>query len=450
MEQSLIDATLERIRFALEAGRINDAIQALATLHPADRAEAFSDLPDDTQVELLPQLDVEDAAELFEEMEDQEASDLAEGLPAEALADVLDEMEPDEAANILGDLRPEQAQDVLSRMDEAEDVLPLLGHPDETAGGQMTTAYIALRRFTTAQQAIDFLRQQEPDAETSFYLYVVDRDRKLIGVVGLRQLLTAPPETVMEAIMDRNVVSVPVGTDQEEAARVMTRYDLASVPVVDSGGRLIGVITYDDLVDVIEEEATEDIYRLSGISSEGDLHVWSPVRLNVRRRLPWLVFNLFTAFLAASVISIFEGTIARLATLAVFQSVVAGIGGNAGVQALALIVRGIALGEVELKDAWRAIRRELLVGVLHGLTIGILVGVGAYLWRGSFWLGVVLGLAVIGNLLAAGIAGTLVPITLKALKLDPANSGVIVTTATDVVGFGLFLGLATLFLPKLI
>ena len=450
MDQTLIDTTLEQIRLALVGGKLDDAIRALTGLHPADRADAFSDLPDDTQARLLPRLDVGSAADLLEEMEDEEASDLAEALPVEALADVLDEMEPDEAANILGDLKPEQAQDVLAQMDEADEVRPLLAHPDETAGGQMTTSFIALRRFTTSQQAIDFLRQLDPDQETPYYLYVIDRYQKLIGIVGLRELVLSQPETTMETIMDRNVISVPAGTDQEEAARTMTRYDLASLPVVDAEGRLIGVITYDDIVDVIEEEATEDIYRLSGTSSASDLGVWSPIGLNVRRRLPWLVFNLFTAFLAASVISIFEGTIARLAALAVFQSIVAGEGGNAGTQALALMVRGIALGEVELKDVWRAIGRELLIGILHGLTIGLLVGIGAYLWRGNFWLGAVLGMAMIGNLLAAGMAGTLVPLSLKALKLDPAlASAVIVTTVTDTVGFGLFLGLATAFLPLL-
>jgi magnesium transporter len=357
---------------------------------------------------------------------------------------------PDEAANILGDLKPEQARDVLAQMDEADDVRPLLAHPDETAGGQMTTSFIALRRHTSAQQAIDFLRQVEPDEETPYYLYVLDRNQKLLGVVGMRELVIARPDSLIGDIMNQEVISVPAGTDQEEAARVMARYNLASMPVVDGDGRLIGVITYDDLVDVIEEEATEDIYRLSGTSTGSDLGTWSPVSLNVRRRLPWLVINLFTAFLAASVISVFENTIAQLATLAVFQSIVAGEGGNAGTQALALMVRGIALGEVELRDVWRAIRRELAVGLLNGLVIGILVALGAWAWRGIPVLGLVLGLAMVGNLLAAGIAGTLVPLTLKALKLDPAlASAVIVTTVTDVIGFGLFLGLATASLPYL-
>ncbi|MEK7327444.1 MAG: magnesium transporter [Chloroflexota bacterium] len=199
----------------------------------------------------------------------------------------------------------------------------------------------------------------------------------------------------------------------------------------------------------MEEEATEDIYRLANVS-DGDLQVFSPVSLSVRKRLPWLLVNLFTAFLAASVVSLFETTIAKVAVLAVFQSIVAGQGGNAGTQTLAMMVRGMALGEIEFKDAFRALAREAGIGVLHGIAVGICVGIGAYLWKGIPVLGVVISLAMVGNMIAAGIAGTLVPLTLRALKLDPAlASAVIVTTVTDCVGFGLFLGLATLFLPYL-
>src|SRR4029079_1492561 len=243
--------------------------------------------------------------------------------------------------------------------------------------------------------------------------------------------------------------SVTAGTDQEEVARVMQRYNLLALPVVDTEGKLVGVINYADTVNVMEEEATEDIYRLANVG-DGDLQVWSPIGLSVRRRLPWLVINLGTDFLAASVIGLFEATIARLAVLAVFQSIVAGEGGNAGTQTLALMVRGLALGEIEFHDTWRVLLREAGIGLMHGAVVGVLVAIGAWLWRGIPILGLVLGLAMAGNLVAAGVAGTLVPLSLKWLKLDPAlASAVIVTTVTDCVGFGLFLGLATLFLPYL-
>jgi magnesium transporter len=313
----------------------------------------------------------------------------------------------------------------------------------------MTSEFFALRPQMTAQSAIDFLRGLNREAATPYYLYVVNRNGVLIGIVGLRDIIVSPADTPIKAIMQDDVIKVPVGTDQEEVARVMTRYDLLALPVVDSEGKLVGVINYDNIVDVIEEEATEDILRLANVG-DGDLQVWSPAGLSIRRRLPWLVVNLGTAFIAASVIGLFEATIAKLAVLAVFQSIVAGEGGNAGTQTLALMVRGMALGEIQFRDARRALLREAGIGLVHGLVVGVLVALGAWAWRGIPILGLVIGLAMMGNLVAAGLAGTLVPLTLRALKLDPAlASAVIVTTVTDCVGFGLFLGLATLFLPLL-
>ncbi len=452
MDQLLIDTALERVRAALEAGQVEAALAALADLHPADRAETFSDLPRAEQEELLPRLDPEDAAELLEEMEDAEAAEAAGSLSTAALADVLDEMDPDAAADILGDLPPAQAKAALAEMDaeQAEDVRPLLAYADDTAGGLMTPAFFALRGHMTAKLAVDFLRTQTLDREAPYYLYVVDRDDHLIGVVGLRDLIVAAPDTLIEAIMNRDVHSVPVGTDQEEVALLMKKYGWLAIPVVDAAGRLVGVIKHNDIVYVIEEEATEDLYRLSNVT-DGDLSVWSPVRLSVSRRLPWLVVNLGTAFLAASVVSLFEATIAKVAVLAVFQSIGAGQGGNAGTQTLAMMVRGIALGEIELRDVGSALGREIGIGLIHGAIIGVAVAIGAWLWRGIPILGLIIGLAMMGNMVAAGLAGTLVPLTLKAFKLDPAlASAVLVTTVTDCVGFGLFLGLATLFLPYLV
>jgi magnesium transporter len=228
----------------------------------------------------------------------------------------------------------------------------------------------------------------------------------------------------------------------------MSRYDLLALPVVDEGGHMLGVITYDDVVDVIEEEASEDILHLGGVLDEE--RVTGPVRVSVRQRLPWLYVNLLTAFLAAGVIGLFQHTIEQLAVLAAFQSIVAGQGGNAGTQALTVVVRSLALGEIELRDVWRILLKEIAVGALNGLAVGTAVGVFAYITQGSLLLGLIIAVAMVGNMLAAGLAGALVPLLLKKLKLDPAlGSGVIVTTVTDVVGFGLFLGLATVFIQWL-
>jgi magnesium transporter len=449
MEPSQIDLTLSEVRAALERGQVLDAITALIRLHPADRADAFSDLDDQDQAALLPSLDVPVMADLLEELEDDEAVDVAEVLPTDLLADILDEMEPDEAADVLGDLPPARAAQALAEMEDAEEVIPLLEYPDETAGGLMTTSFIALFPDNTAREAIEILRQVSPDEETPYYLNVTDRENRLVGVVGLRELVVASPDIKVEIIMDPSVVHVTTDTDQEDAARLMVRYDLAAMPVVDTAGILKGVITYDDLMDVIEEEATEDIYRLANVP-DPDLSINSPIGLTIRRRLPWLYLSAATAFFASWVISQFETLIAQVALLAVFQSVVAGLGGNSATQSLAIIVRAIALGEIDLRESWRTVLKEAVIGLFQGAAVGTIAGFGVYLWKGNAAMGLVLGLALMGNILVAGIVGTMVPLILKALRLDPAlASSVLVTTVTDSVGFALFLGLASLYLPQL-
>ncbi len=450
MEPSQIDLTLEEIRAALESGQIQDAIEALIKLHPVDRADAFSDLNDEDQAVILPQLDIPSTADLLEELEDEEAAYVANALPTELLADILDQMEPDEAADVLGDLPPDRAAEALAEMEEAEDVIPLLGHPDETAGGLMTTSYIAVRPRTTATQTIDFLRQVEPDEETPYYIYVINRENKLVGIVGMRELIISEPDAEIRTIMDEDVISATTSDDQEEVARLMARYDLAALPVVDSGGVLRGVITHDDVLDVLEDEATEDIYRLANVP-DPDLSINSPVSLSVRRRLPWLYLSTLTALFASWVISIFQDLFEQVAVLAVFQSVVAGMGGTTATQSLAMIVRAIALGEITTREAWEPLIKQVLTGLIQGIAVGTVAGLGVWLWQGNPFLGLILGLALIGNMIIAVIVGTLIPLFLKAVRLDPAlASAVLVTAITDSAGFALFLGLASLFLTYLI
>ena len=267
MTETDAELNVRRLRAALDIQRPNDAIAILYELRPADRADVFNMLSNTEQEILLPLLDIPATADLLEELEDRDALEAIEDFSPEKLGDVLDEMQPDEAADLLGDLPPEQVTQALAHMDDADDVIPLLGYADETAGGLMTTSFIALRRHTTAEQVIEFMRQVELGTEIPYYLFVVDREKRLIGVIGLREIIVAPPSTTMETIMDREVIFVTVGTDQEEVARVISRYDLAAVPVVDEGGHLIGVITHDDIVDVLEDETTEDILHLGGIES---------------------------------------------------------------------------------------------------------------------------------------------------------------------------------------
>lgn len=449
MQEPSIELIVDRIRNALGTQRMSDAVSILLELRPVDQAEVFNFLDEEERDSLLQQLNVVNAANLLEELEDEEVFEAVESLPTDLLADVLDEMEPDEAADLLGDLPPETVSEALAQMENADEVIPLLGYPDETAGGLMTTSYIALRRQTTVRQAIDFLRGIQLDREVPYYLYVIDNDKRLIGVVGFRELVLAEPDTQVNKIMDPEVINISAGTDQEEVARVMTRYDLAAIPVVDSQKRLVGVITHDDILDVLEDEATEDIYRLASVS-DTDLDPESAVTDQLKGRLPWLYLNMVLALFASWIISRYENVIAQVAILAAFLSVVAGLGGNSASQIVAMLVRSLALGKVDAREVWHIVSRQVWVGILQGLGVGLLIAVGVSIWQNDPYLGLVLLLAIVGNMIVAGFIGTLVPLALDAFGLDPAlASTVVVTAITDVCGFLIYLSLAVWALPYL-
>jgi magnesium transporter len=312
----------------------------------------------------------------------------------------------------------------------------------------MTPEFISVRASMTAEQVLDFLREATPDAETIYYLYVVDRANRLKGVISLRDLIVCPPKVKVEEIMHPDVVSVRTDTDQEEVARTMADYDFSVLPVVDGAGTLVGIVTVDDVLDVVEEEATEDLYRLANLDTQESLATAAP--RSVRLRLPWLLVNLATAFLAAWVESLFQETIARYVMLAVFMPIVAGMGGNAGTQSLTVMVRGLALGEMDLRQASTVIGRQALVGLLTGLATGALLALVAWVWERNLVLAGILLFAQTVNLFVAGLFGSAVPLVLRRLDLDPAlGSSIFVTTATDCCGFFAFLGTATLLVEQL-
>jgi magnesium transporter len=324
-----------------------------------------------------------------------------------------------------------------------------LTHADETAGGQMTTDFVALHKEWTVQETLEYLRGKHPAAEQAYYLYAVDDGHRLEGVVSLRQLVVAEPGDRIGSIMAPDVFRVHVNDDQEEVARQAQHYNLVALPVVDDSGVLAGVISIDDLMDVVEAEATEDMYRMAGLSERESIYYQSIPR-STGLRLGWLLVNLVTAFAAAATVNAFEGTIERAAILAVFMPIIAGMGGNAGIQTITLVVRSIALGEVELRDVRHVLTRELVIGVTNGVAIGVLLGVLAFLWKDNVGLGVVAGTAMLLNMSTAVTVGVLVPVTLRAMRLDPAlASGVFVTMFTDIMGFFFFLGLATLMIDRI-
>ena len=433
---------------AIEEGRLDDAVRLLDALHPADQADVVADLDEEEQRRLVDALTPRQLADLLEFLEADERTEIVEDLAPGRLAPALDLMDDDDAADLLQELEPEQARAVLAQMADADDVAPLLRHEEDSAGGIMTRGFIALREGMTAQEAIAELRRLRPDADRSYYLYVTDAAGRLRGVVGLRDLVIAEPQSRLAGVMRADVHRVREDTDQEECARLIQRYDLLALPVVDAEDRLVGVLTVDDLLDVVQEEATEDMYRLAGI--QGEEHIFSPVLASVRRRLPWLYVNMATAFVAATMVGLFSDTIAELAILAALMPIVAGIGGNAGTQTLTILVRGLALNEVSVQDIWVAWRKEVLVGLTMGLAIGTVLALIVGAATNNPLLGLLLGGALVLNLLAATTAGVCVPLTLRVLRVDPAlASSVFTTMVTDVLGFFFFLGLATLFLSRL-
>ena len=448
MDAFILDDILAQLRAALERDDLGGAVAVIESLQPADRADLVEELSDADQIILLSQLDPAESADVLEEMEDEDAASLAERLPLADLAGILDEMEADEAADVLGDLPPERMAEALRKMGEPTEVISLLQYPDDTAGGLMTPAFVTLRRDWRVQEALESLRRVGPDADSAYYLFVTDEDGVLQGVVGLRDLVVAFPETVIEALMDPNVVSVPVMADQEICARTLSRYGFLALPVVDESNRLVGVITADDLIEVAEDEATEDMYRMVGIS--GEERVFGPLRSSVIKRLPWLAVNMVTLFIAITVVNAFEWVIAGMVALATFLPLVSGQGGNAGSQTTTVIVRGMALGEVDVRNGVRALAKELAAAAINGAIIGIGTGVAIYLWKQEPVIAAAAALAMVLNFLVAALAGVLVPLGLKLMRVDPAlASAAFVTAVTDTLGFLFFLGIAALLLQYL-
>jgi len=408
-----------------------------------------AELSDEQAADLIHRLFLRHAAaEPLGEMDPDESAELVAKLDRVEASEILARMDPDDAVDLLLELPEEVQQELLSRLSrkDAQVLTDLLSYPPDTAGGLMSPEVVPLSLSMTAQEAIDLLRRRQEEAETVYYAYAVDDEGRLQGVLSLRDMALAPPGKELHDLVIRDAVTVPVDADVEEVARLFDKYDYFALPVVDCEGKLLGVITVDDVIDVMREEATEDIYRSQAVPLED--RVDTPWYESLRLRLPWLSFNLLTAFLAAAVVGAFESTIARVAALAIIMPVIAGQGGNAGMQTVTIVTRGIALGEVPKGEGWGLLFKEVLLGLLNGIVIGAVVGLVAFLWKGEPLLGLVAFLAMALNMLAAGIAGTVIPLTLRALRLDPAlASSIFLTTVTDVLGFGFLFILARLILP---
>jgi len=446
--QRRIDLVLDSVRRLLRIGATANLLNLLQKQHPADLAQVFGELTDrdrEAAFSVLVERHGRLAMEAVSELGPEAGAALLSTRSAEDIAKLVQEIASDDAAALIDYLPDELSTAVLDLMRPRESgvVENLLEYDEKTAGRIMNPTVFALSEDLTVGEAITEL-QNHRDIEMVFYLYVVDERRHLVGVTSLRRLLLVSPETPLKRIMVADLISARVDMDQEEVARQVAAYNLLAIPVVDEENKLVGIITVDDVIDVIKDEATEDIYRLAGVS--GDERAFTPPMESLRKRLPWLGVNLVTAFLAAGVVALFEGTIDALPVLAIFMPIVAGMGGNAGTQTLTVVVRGIALGELTWGNARKALFKEIVVGVGNGVFLGVAAALVVWATRGNPTLGIILGLAMIVNLFVAAAAGTLIPLGLRAANVDPAlASSVFITTMTDVFGFFSFLGLASLF-----
>ena len=421
--------------------------------YPGDLLGLLEELDVEEKIDLMQRLSETDAALIFQEMEDFEQAAILPHLDDERAKIIFGSMASDDAADMLGELAPEEAEQILQLIDEDEriDFGGLLRYPEDSAGGIMTTEFISLPADIAVEEAISRLREIAPEAETIYYVYVVNNEGRLIGVLSLRDLITSSDGTLLKNIMRSNVISVNVGLDQEEVARVVSKYDLLAVPVVDDQGRLLGIVTVDDVIDVMEQEATEDIYRFAGVSEvEGMDLTEASVNKIVRLRLPWLLISMAGGILAGSVIGVYEDTLHAIVMLAAFIPVIMDMGGNVGTQSSTIFVRGIATGDIDSSEVWPYLYREIQIGIAMGLICGVLISFVAYFWEGNPYLGLVVGIAMLSTISVAALIGTLVPMLCNMVNIDPAiTAGPFVTTIKDVIGLLIYFVIASAFLEYL-
>ena len=434
----LVQSLLDLVR----SGNLKAFVARAEEAEPADLGDVMASLDDQERIEVARALPPRLSGQALVAMPDsEEAEETLVALGPEQAAEVVDELRDDDAADILGGLDVEDQEKILSEVEDREDVDRLLQYGEDTAGGRMTAQVVAVPVTGTAAQAIEEIRRQSEEVEDFSDIFVTDERGHLVGILPLKSLVTSPPGRPVSEFMEEAGIRVGPDVDQEEVAQQMTRYGVTNLPVVDDSGRLLGRVTMDDVMHVLEEENTEDLLKFGGVSADEELTAsWSEA---VKSRLPWLYVNLATAFLAGAVVYVYQGTISKNVALAVWMPIIAGMGGNAGTQALAVTVRRLAIGNIPAGRSAEVVGKEILVGLINGLANGVVVAIVAMLLNEGWILGLVVFIAMVGNLFVAGFAGALIPIMLERLDIDPAvASSIFVTTFTDVCGFLLLLGVA--------
>lgn len=441
----------DTIRESIESGDALAFNRAFETIEPIDFAQMAEDFDDGTLKRVLSLLSDENRAKIFEEAEDDFRLRMAKLTDNHSLLNTFEYMQKDDIVDLLGDFPTGRRKEVLDLMkkDDRQIITKLLNYPEDSAGGIMTTAYLSLNENLTVSQGLQKIREIAPRTEVIETIYVTDAQHRLTGSLDLRELLSAAKTETIRSIMDPGVIYVTPEVDQEEVAKKVSRYDLNSIPVVNAKKQLLGIITVDDVIDVIIEEHDEDMLQMAGVSSEERLN--TSLGQSIRFRLPWLLVNLATAFLASFTVKMFESTINKVVALSAIMTIVSGMGGNAGTQTMSVLVRELSHNKITTAEAVKGFFKEILLGIIDGAVNGVVTGVAVYFIYGNFYLGVIVLVAMIGNMIVAGVFGFLVPLVLDKIHADPAvASSIFVTTATDVLGFFIFLGLATIFMPLLL
>lgn len=422
------------------------------SLHPYDQAQFYVEISSNKRQVMYMFLSPEEMAVIFREIElEEEQIDvfLKEMDPTYA-ADMLSYMYTDDVVDVLNELGTEERESYLELMDDdvVEEINEFLNYDEYTAGGIMTTEYVSVYAHSTVREAMRVLREEAKEAETIYYIFVVNIDKQLVGVMSLRDLIIAEGDCIVSEIMSDRVVSVYANEDQEEAARIMMDYNFLALPVIDENKAMLGIITVDDIMDVIEEEASEDYSKLAGISDSDDISS-SPLNA-AKSRLPWLIILLFLGMLTANLMSLFEATLEQVALLSIFIPLISGTSGNSGTQALAVAIRGIATGDVKEQSKVKLLMREMVTGLIMGLSCAVVVVAIVYFWKGELIMGLLVGGAILGSIFVATLAGSFIPLLMHRLGIDPAvASGPFITTLNDVTSLMIYLGLATVFLSQI-
>ena len=441
LRQHLLDENIDQFR------------EIFLELHSYDQAQFYEKVGPDIRKTIYQFLSPQEMATIFEtiELEDEEYEQFLNEMDTAYGAEMLSYMYTDDAVDVLNELDDEQRESYLEMMDSetAEEINELLAYAEYTAGAIMTTEYVSVFENSTVRSAMTVLRNEAPNAETIYYVFVVDDNKRLTGVISLRDLIISDEDTLIRDIMNERVVYVKASDDQEEVAQIMKDYNFLAIPVVNDRHEMLGIITVDDIIDVIDEEASDDYSKLAGLSDVDDVES-SPFKA-AKKRLPWLIMLLFLGMITASLMGQFEATLEKVALLALFIPLISGTSGNSGTQALAVAVRGIATGEIGGKSKIKMLLREVLTGLITGIVCGVMVVGIIFFWKGSLIIGLLVGAAISISILVATIAGSFIPLLIHKLGADPAvASGPFITTLNDVTSILIYLGLASMFLGTLL